>query len=109
MVPITTSNLARQVRERLRQIESQLKRLQTEREELRAAVSSKPTNASAAPHMPTNSAKPSAAIRNALSKAKKAEWAEVRRLGLRSLAELVAHRRKQGAKSKPVAVRPKAA
>ena len=108
-MPITTSNLAKQVRERLRQIESQLKRLQTEREELRAAVSSQPSNSSASLHKPTHSAKPSAAIRNALSKAKKAEWAEVRRLGLRSLAELVAYRRKQPTKSKPVAVRAKAA
>lgn len=54
---IKTSNLVRQVRERLQQIDAELERLQAERAELKAAVSGEATKPRTIPRKPVKRSK----------------------------------------------------
>jgi len=100
---MTTGNLVKQVRERLQKIDAELERLRVERAQLKAAVSgeaTKPGPRVAPQPKPLNS--PSAAARKRMAAERKRDWAEVRKHGLKNLAELKAYKAKQAkARSKP--------
>jgi hypothetical protein len=100
---MTTEKLVKMFRERLGHLSQERKRIDGEIAELKAAFSAGGATVSKAIRRTVKKAKakaksgkgPSAAARKKMAAARKAIWAEVHKLGLKSLAELKAHKAKR--------------
>jgi hypothetical protein len=94
-MPQSSKQLVQRFNARLSEIEKQLSSLKAERE-LLLSVGKATAGTVSRPGRVKTKATISAASRKRMAAARKAKWAKAKRLGLKNLAELAAHEKKEG-------------